>query len=1027
MNVADASARLLSDRLPSTSTKKFMRSFPRFFPFSTSVFFSFYFRPARLLQFATMIACVCSSLAGMAQGGNLIDVSGKVLDQETRQPISGVSISIKGATTGAVTDEKGQFKVRTKFSFPFTLVFSSVGFQTQEYVVKSISSNLNVALVTQTTLGQEVVVTASRVAESRLKSPVAIEKLDIRAIRETAAPSFYDALESVKGVQMTTSSLTFKIPNTRGFNIPNNFRFMQLVDGVDMQAATLGVPLGNAIGPTELDIASVEITPGAASALYGMNAVNGLANLLTKSPYAYQGLSVYHKTGVNHVDGIDDAPSVLTETAVRYAKAFNDKFAFKINVGYMQGVDWRSNTRLDQNPNNLKSANPTYPGLNGAANVAYDGWNKYGDDVLSGSNVVSISGLTIDGKTNQTLRVARTGYNETDLVSPRVSNAKLDASLHYKFNPSTELSYTYRVGQMDGTFQRGNKIRLDNVTVQNHHLELKGKHFTLSTYVSIENTGDSYNVKPLADNMDLYSGGATDTKTASSWGTKYKNALNDYAASHGGLTESDLAAATTFARDAADASRVKPGTQAFRDLKSQIIKINNWDIQSKSIPDAPVTGGAALRQRSRMYHGEGQWDLSDKIKIFDLLIGADARIYDVIPDGNNFVDFSRPIDQRNKAEANGKFGKDVLYKKFGGFGQVTKKLLQDKLKLFGSLRWDYNPEFKPVYTPRLAAVYTLKEKHNFRFTYQLGYRFPALFEALSYVNNGRVKRVGSLPYINEGLGYLDNSYTQQSVVAFNAAVSAQGNTDEAALANKALLVAAKLPDAAPEKIRSLEVGYKTVLAENRLVIDIDAYSNEYTGFLGQVQVYVPHGETVGSDGAVLAMLDRNRDATTATGTTAASQGQDRYRVYTNAKNKYHNFGSSLGVNWNWFKQYTVSGNINFNQMKTNSSSDIFVTGFNTPKWASHLSFGNRALTPAIGFNVTWGWQDSFLWESPLVTGKVSAFSTLDAQITFHVPKLNSVIKAGGANIFNHRYIQYAGGPTLGALYYVAITVDGLLK
>ncbi len=36
---------------------------------------------------------------------------------------------------------------------------------------------------------------------------------------------------------------------------------MQLVDGVDMQAATLGVPLGNAIGPTELDIASVEITP----------------------------------------------------------------------------------------------------------------------------------------------------------------------------------------------------------------------------------------------------------------------------------------------------------------------------------------------------------------------------------------------------------------------------------------------------------------------------------------------------------------------------------------------------------------------------------------------------------------------------------------------------------------------------------------------------------------------------------------------------------------------------------------------
>ena len=60
---------------------------------------------------------------------------------------------------------------------------------------------------------------------------------------------------------------------------------MQMVDGVDMQAATLGVPLGNAIGPTELDIQSVEVIPGAASALYGMNAINGMATLTTKNPF----------------------------------------------------------------------------------------------------------------------------------------------------------------------------------------------------------------------------------------------------------------------------------------------------------------------------------------------------------------------------------------------------------------------------------------------------------------------------------------------------------------------------------------------------------------------------------------------------------------------------------------------------------------------------------------------------------------------------------------------------------------------
>ncbi|HEX2606201.1 MAG TPA: TonB-dependent receptor [Flavisolibacter sp.] len=960
------------------------------------------------------------------QAQDIIQISGVVTGQENKEPLAGVAINIKGTVTGTVTGNEGAFALRTRQKLPFVLVFTSIGFAPQEVHVTSMGSQLQVALAKQTVLGNEIVVTASRVPENILKSPVAIEKLDIRAIRETPAPSFYDALENVKGVQMTTSSLTFKVPNTRGFNIPNNFRFLQLVDGVDMQAATLGVPLGNAIGPTELDIQSVEITPGAASALYGMNAINGMANLITKSPFTSQGLSLYHKTGINHVDGTDHDPAFLTESALRYAKAFNNKFAFKINVGYLQGIDWRSNTRNDQNTNDLKSANPKFPELNGENNAAYDGWNKYGDDALAGSNVVSISGLTINGQTNQTLRVARTGYWEKDLVSPKVDNLKLDASLHYRVSEKAELSYTYRIGKMDGVFQRGNKIQLDNVIVQNHKLELKGNNYIIRSYVSIENTGDSYNVKPLADNLDLYSGGATDTKTPAGWGTKYKNALNAYAAANGGsLNSSNLAAATQYARLQADASRVQPGTPEFEALKNRIIKINNWDIKSSAIQDAPETGGAALIQKSRLYHTEAQWDLSKKVKLFDLLVGGDARIYEIIPDGNNFVDFSRPVAERNTPLKDGSYGDNVYYKKFGAFSQITKTFFDEKLKVFGSIRFDYNPEFEGKFTPRLAAVYTLAQKHNFRITYQQGYRFPALFEALSYVNNGRVKRVGSLSYINEGLGYLENSYTQASVINFNAAVSAQGNTDAAALANRGLLVVANLPKASPEKITSCEAGYKTVLLNNKLIVDIDAYSNTYQGFLGQVQVYVPKGTTVGTDAAVLAMLDRNRDATTATATTAASQGQDRYRVYTNAKNTYHNFGSALGITYNFFKKYTVGGNVNFNKMKSNSSDDIFVTGFNTPEWTTNLSFGNRELLKNLGFNLVWRWQDAFLWESPLVTGRIAAYSTVDAQVSLHFPKLKSHVKAGGANLFNKRYLQYAGGPTLGALYYVALTIDDL--
>jgi hypothetical protein len=565
---------------------------------------------------------------------------------------------------------------------------------------------------------------------------------------------------------------------------------------------------------------------------------------------------------------------------------------------------------------------------------------------------------------------------------------------------------------MDGVFQRGNKIQLDNVVVQNHKLELKGAHYTVRTYVSIENTGDSYNVKPLVDNLDLTH------LSNSAWGATFKSTLQSSLDAG-----SDLATAMQAARAIADAGRVQPGTPAFNDLKNTIIKINNWDHKNAGIATAPETGGAWLRQMSRLYHADGQWDLSEKIKLFNLLIGADARIYEVIPDGNNFVDFKRPNAERTQPDKDGKFGDNVYYKKFGGFAQVTKTFFDEKLKLFGSVRLDYNPEFDPKLNPRIAAVYTVKEKHNFRASFQNGFRFPALFEALSFVNNGNVRRVGGLAHINNGLGYLENSYTLASVNAFNAAYNKDRNTalatnqidSAAALKNRALLQVTALSPTRPERINSFEVGYKSVLLNNKLVLDWDAYYNQYDGFLGQVEVSVPKDGTVGSDVSVIDMVAANRSK------------QTRYRVYTNAKNKYNNYGSSLGLTYNIYKKYTIAGNVNYNNIVANTVRDVFVTGFNTPKWATNLSFGNREVVKNVGFNVVWRWQDAFLWESPLVNGRVPSYYTVDAQVTYRLPALKTNIKAGASNLFNNRYIQYAGGPTIGGIYYVAITVDGLLK
>ncbi|MDZ7648774.1 MAG: Plug domain-containing protein [Cytophagales bacterium] len=120
-------------------------------------------------------------------------------------------------------------------------------------------------------------------------------------IKQAATPDFYDALANVKGVQTNSGSLNLTSINTRGFATIANVRFVQLVDGMDTQAPLLNFPTGNIIGIGELDAESVELVPGAASALYGPNAFNGILIMKSKSPFEYQGLSAQVKGGVTQL------------------------------------------------------------------------------------------------------------------------------------------------------------------------------------------------------------------------------------------------------------------------------------------------------------------------------------------------------------------------------------------------------------------------------------------------------------------------------------------------------------------------------------------------------------------------------------------------------------------------------------------------------------------------------------------------------------------------------------------------------
>ncbi len=294
-----------------------------------------------------VIGLLCMSSVTLAQ----TSVSGKVTDAGNGEALAGVNIVVKGRVIGTVTDIDGNFELTVNDSPPLTLVISFVGYRTNEVsITQATTTGLDITLEEQTILGQEIVVSASRVEESILESPVSIEKMDILQVQNTPADNYYKGLANLKGVDVTTSSINFQILNARGFGSTGNTRFVQLIDGMDTQAPALNFPIGNLNGPSELDVESVELIPGASSALYGPNAFNGIVLVNSKNPFEYQGLSAMAKAGLNHVgsNADFDGPSPVWEGAIRYAKAFNNKFAFKVNLAYMKAEDWHGTDSYDR-------------------------------------------------------------------------------------------------------------------------------------------------------------------------------------------------------------------------------------------------------------------------------------------------------------------------------------------------------------------------------------------------------------------------------------------------------------------------------------------------------------------------------------------------------------------------------------------------------------------------------------------------------------------------------------------------------
>ena len=894
-------------------------------------------------------------------------VSGTVSD-DGGEPVPGANIVIVGKAIGTTSDFDGNFVLETDEAPPFQLRVTSIGFSETLVAVSASGETLAITLSETQTFLDEVVISASRTPERIFESPVSVERFGLQQIASATAESFYGSLQNLKGVDINTNSLTFQSINTRGFATFANTRFMQLVDGMDNTAPGLNFVLGNLVGMSELEVQSVEILPGASSALYGAGAFNGILFMRSKNPFDFQGINAYVKTGVTVQDAAGS--NAYYDVGIRMAHAFSDKLAGKVNLSFLQGEDWHANRTDDLlNPGRTR------------VHPAYDGLNVYGDEVSTLLNFDAAAGLP--SGTVGSATVSRTGYDERDLMNYGAQSVKTDFSLHYRpFANDFEMIYNGRIGRGNTIYQGANRYGVRDFVLQQHRIELRNNNFFLRGYITSESAGNSYDSRFAAINVNRR------WKSDTQWFTDYATTFIGARLGVGTGVQLDEDTAHALARQAADQGRLIPGTAAFRSAFNSVIA------------DGDLATGARFIDNTKFRHVDANYNFSHLTSEFaDIQVGASFREYELNSSGTIFTDYDGPI----------------TYKEVGAYMQLQKKFMDERLKFTGSVRYDKNEFFDGFFSPRasLLAILGPQRNHNLRVSVQQGFRNPTTQDLFIGLNAGRAILVGSAP---DNLDRDTRTFeVSESGQAFTGSPTveivgrqAYDNAYSLASVNAGAPEAVTTPIVKPEQVTAYEAGYRGQMG--KLAIDISGYYNRYQDFISNTTVVVPfYGEA--GDGGLSLLALQNGDLFA-------------YQTYTNSQADIESYGVTVGVDAKILGNFDIGASYTYAEQDFNQAAfPDFRTNFNTPNHKVKASFGNTELFENFGFNINYRWSDTYFWQATFADGQIPSYSVLDAQINYSVPSIKSVFKVGGSNILGEEYFSAIGTGAVGSIFYVSWTVN----
>lgn len=947
-------------------------------------------------------------------------LEGRVIDAENGVPIPFVNVVVAGGGQ-TQSDFDGRFLI-PDVRFPADVLLSCVGYDDVNLNVTSANCCANLRMARNSQVLTEVEIVGSRVSEKQRQAALTVESMDVIGIKEAPSGSFYEGLGNLKGVDLTSASLGFKIINTRGFNSTSPVRSLQLIDGVDNQSPGLNFSLGNFLGASDLDVKKVEIIAGASSAFYGPGAFNGVVNMETKDPFLFPGFSMYFKKGERS----------LYEHAFRFAKVIKnkddeEKFGFKINYFSLAAQEWPAEnyTPISDSPDD--ATNP----------YGFDAVNIYGDEPIAANNDAT------DDPFNKTgLGVFyRNGYRETDLVNYETDNRKFNAGLYYNINPDVQAEYSFAYSTGSTIYQGDNRYALRGIEFFQHKLQIgqKDKWF-VRMYSTNEDAGNTYDVVTTAIRMQEAAGTTQDwnTRLTSIWGNQFtaevqaqprydeilQEVINSGLDPDAQLELFEELLADWYVEDfdyfnglytdAVDLVNeqssidfdqfYEPGTARFDSLFN--------DVVSRKFTD----GGSLFFDRSALYHiqGEYKWDAS----FGKITAGANGRLYRPDTQGTIFSDtltYTYETIDGESVRVDSTYRRIENYE-YGIYAGWDKAFAEDRLKANVTARVDKNQNFDFLFSPAASLVYVPDEKTTVRITFSSAVRNPTLADQYLYYNVGRALLLGNISGQFEAGG--DSLFTFDSFQEYRNSPSLAEGLDK--------LDWYHVDRIRPEKVRSIELGYRSTWWENTYV-DASAYYSRYRDFIGYNIGLISSFDPVNG---------------------FPEEAIRAYRVAANAADIVTTTGFSVGVNY-FFKRYSLNGNYSWNRL-ISGEDDPIIPAFNTPEHKFNLGISGRDMTlfnriKNFGFGVNYKWVQGFTFEgSPQFTGFVPTYDQVDAQVNVYVPALKCTFKVGGSNIFgirpwfdsdlngfaakrerafNNNNLQVYGGPLVGRLLYASVLFE----